>query len=255
VVPNEIGAVNISILERLQPAVHEAHLLLDFQRAAHQYLSITPSDDETTDWLALMQHHGAPTRLLDWTHSPYVALYFALEDANPAEPSALWAIDRNWVEKASVERLRDHDPGCPDPSDFRAMRRYINKTITSGGFPPVVVAVTPARLNERMMSQQGHFLCNLSHFESFGVTLFRMMHSSRSDQPLRKLKIEPGERIALLAILRRMNIHRASLFPGLDGFARSLGIELESRLEADKLSVQASLMSTLSPRPNDGDAS
>jgi len=48
-----------------------------------------------------------------------------------------------------------------------------------------------------------------------------------SDRPLRKLIIAPSERLALLKQLSKMNIHSASLFPGLDGFAGSLRVQLE----------------------------
>ena len=221
--------------QRLRPGDHEREILLEFQRGAHQHLFATPADDELVDWLALMQHYGAPTRLLDWTRSPYVALYFALEKPQTKERSALWAIDRKWMDKESARAIKKHDRRCPNPLDLRAMYRYINDILFKSDNPTVIVPATPLRMNNRMTAQQGHFLCNLSHAESFDVSLFRMLRNSWTRKPpVRKLLVDHENRIEMLKELRRMNIHSASLFPGLGGFAHSLAIQLEIELEADK---------------------
>jgi hypothetical protein len=81
---------NISSLARLSgdyPAL-ERHLIRNFRKYAHK---AAPGPTQW-DWLALGQHHGLPTRLLDWTFSPYVALHFATASW-PDDDAMLWAVD------------------------------------------------------------------------------------------------------------------------------------------------------------------
>src|SRR5437016_3319598 len=59
----------------------EKRLVREFRRTYHLYAQHVPDQESTLEWLALMQHHGAPTRLLDFSYSIYVAAYFALENA------------------------------------------------------------------------------------------------------------------------------------------------------------------------------
>ncbi len=59
----------------------EKALNREFRRAYHHYDGHVPSSNAKIEWLSLMQHYGAPTRLLDFTYSIYVAAHFAVEDA------------------------------------------------------------------------------------------------------------------------------------------------------------------------------
>jgi len=81
---------NTSSLARLSGdyAGLERHLIRNFRKYAHQ---AAPGPTEW-DWMALGQHHGLPTRLLDWTFSPLVALHFATASW-PADDALLWAVD------------------------------------------------------------------------------------------------------------------------------------------------------------------
>jgi hypothetical protein len=86
-------------------------------------------------------------------------------------------------------------------------------------------------LNERMAVQQGILLCKLFHEALISVTLMRMMiHPETPTQPVvRKLELDKSHRTEFLRRLKAMNIHRASLFPALDGFAQSLRLDLETK--------------------------
>src|SRR5262245_38664721 len=67
----------------------EINLLYEFKRRARPHTVIEPRSD--WEWLALAQHHGLPTRMLDWTQSPLIALYFALEGQEKCR-SSVWCI-------------------------------------------------------------------------------------------------------------------------------------------------------------------
>jgi len=143
------------------PHTFERDLLLRFQRRAHHYVPDPPDDDDQLDWLALMQHHGVPTRLLDWTFSPYVALYFAVESSLPDTDCSVWAIDTYWLSKQARENSLT-DEGFPTDPHKRALNEYLNRNLFNPGNPNVVVVADPIRMNERAAAQQGVFLCDLS---------------------------------------------------------------------------------------------
>jgi len=224
----ETDSTTSEIVDKLKPEENERALLREFQRAAHHHYPRTPALDQTVDWLALMQHHGAPTRMLDWTRSPYVALYFAMQSDQGTE-AALWAIDLKWLKERSNELLRRQEKNCPDVSDSDELDRYTNHILLRPDNDEIIVSASPKQLNERMLIQQGELLCNLRHGSAFSTILLGMLiHPSKVQrQVVSKIKVKKERRAEFIERLHRMNIHEASLFPGLDGFARSLGVRLD----------------------------
>lgn len=205
----------------------ECGLLREFQRRAHHYLPHVPEEKNYLEWFALMRHYGAPTRLLDWTYSFFVALYFAVESADKQQGCAVWAINSDWMRGPVDSVIRQHpnafwylrtDPNVEREKTFRAvfMRRP--------GIP-VVGAVNPHRLNERLTIQQGIFLCPGDVGKPFKDNLIELLRLGTDTQDnFRRLIVCPTEdsRRRILLRLHSMNMDRATLFPGLQGFAESL---------------------------------
>jgi FRG domain len=223
----------------------EEYVRQAFKRRAHHYLKYLPRDDEELEWMALMRHHGAPTRLLEWTRSPYVAAFFAIAEAGANEESALWAINLNAIKMEAIQMLRESacidQDGFGDPS--LSAPGIFGRVFLQRSSPPIVAPVEPARTNERAVSQQGIFLCSNDSMWGFEFALKGVLKSDRErvaawcrqenpesepyiPENLFKIYISPKARNAPLKELYRMNINYATLFPGLDGFARSLGTNI-----------------------------
>jgi hypothetical protein len=201
-------------------AVQEARILRIFQRKAHLFLSHIPPEHDHFQWLALMQHHGAPTRLLDVTWSPYVALFFALERG--ADTAAVWAFSPAPLSKR-VHQLRSGrlvDRGAASTWDETTYPKYF-----LGGQNPFVILGEPKIMNQRLIAQSGSFMIP-------GVLdppVERILANYRGSRSL-LVKIELNAnamRAEAMRALYGMNITHATLFPDLDGLARSMAYELE----------------------------
>lgn len=220
----------------------ERWMLHDFRRKVHLYMSTKIEKDNHFEWLALMQHHGSPTRLLDFTRSIYIALFFAIIDG--VEDSCIWAIN--------VHTLRDNllKNGDVNYSKNEALKdevnkhhiNYANKFIDKrsiGTFPSTIIPLEPILLSERLSKQQGLFLMptnpkvsfnkNLSgafnekeiQYSGMGISEFLEISDS-NDIRIIKFKISQSIYKELLKLLVEMNITFEILFPGIDGLAKSL---------------------------------
>jgi len=137
-----------------------------FARNLHRFVDRLPREDDAVEWFALMQHHGAPTRLLDWTYSFYVALFFAIERAMPGQSCAVWAINQQWLLETlkkypAMRRALEIDPSLKAPEAMAVLLE---------AEPSIVVPIVPYYVNERLAVQQGAFIASMNLNRSFMET-------------------------------------------------------------------------------------
>jgi len=92
-------------------AEYQAFREFQSKAALHMDVAQLPRSSDRLGWLAIMQHYGAPTRLLDFTYSPYVALYFALRQhgENESDSVDVWALDAASLRKRAIGISRQAD--------------------------------------------------------------------------------------------------------------------------------------------------
>ncbi|MGA3023293.1 MAG: FRG domain-containing protein [Bryobacteraceae bacterium] len=192
-----------------------------FQARSTKFLSNLPATDDTLEWLAMMRHWGMPTRLMDVTTSPHVALYFALCDrlaisaATPQPTNAtVWAIAH-----VPLRCLASRAVNLPDHTDLSDPGLFHEHLIHSR--KRIVAPVHPRTHNERLAAQQGTFLCVGDPDASFCENLLGCMPGTevRDQAVLYKFVIDNAAAPEILGRLSTMNIHQASLYPDLQGYA------------------------------------
>jgi hypothetical protein len=203
-------------------SAQESRILRIFKRKANNYSIDATAIKDDFEWMALMEHHGAPTRLLDFTWSPYVAAFFALEQAT--HDAIVWALDPGEImkmqgqvaDKLNLSSLTEADP---------RLSANLEKYFIHGEVPFVWVG-EPHNMNRRLLAQSGTFVVPSVLDESIEDILLK--NTQGTSNALFRLVLATREiREEGMSELYRMNITHASLFPDLIGLAKSLAYELE----------------------------
>ncbi|HXD32238.1 MAG TPA: FRG domain-containing protein [Pyrinomonadaceae bacterium] len=152
-----------------------------FKERALPYLTHQPTSD--WEWLAIAQHHGLPTRLLDWSYNPLAACYFAVEKAFDGD-SALYAFSTSRIVRTDVD----------SPFSINAIAKF-----------------RPPHITQRIIAQSGVFTVHPTPEEEF--------HGSGQ---VKIGLIANKVRKLLKRDLYKFGVNESTLFPGLDGIARDL---------------------------------
>ncbi|MFL6030187.1 MAG: FRG domain-containing protein [Gaiellaceae bacterium] len=175
--------------------------------------------DSVWNWLALAQHHGLPTRLLDWTYSPYVALHFATARARAFdEDGAVWVVDYVRAHELAPHKLREQlereGANVFTTEMIGAVAADFGELDKLGG--EFVVFVEPPSFDDRIVNQYALF--SLTSRPDVSLDEWLAEHPGL----LRKLVIPAALKWEVRDKLDQANITERVLFPGLDGLSRWL---------------------------------
>jgi hypothetical protein len=218
---NREGHTLVSSLVRLaEPGADTARLELSLLRNFRKYgHGEVTGADSIWDWLALGQHRGLPTRLLDWTYSPLVALHFATENtADFSHDGIVWCVNFVEANKRLPARLK------------RILREEGSDTFTVemlSAFPslrsfdalsrePFVVFLEPPAIDQRILNQLALF----SLMSSPSATLEDWLH--QHPDLCRRVIVPAALKWEIRDKLDQANVNERVLFPGLDGLSRWL---------------------------------
>jgi hypothetical protein len=189
---------------KLNREIYESEIISHFMKSAHLYLSSVPDRENKFDWLSLMQHYGTPTRMLDFTFSPYVALAFALSGIE--KEAAVYCVkfgDIMQIDKAYYDDIEKKYKTIMDK------QKELAKTL--------LLPFEPGFINARLQAQQGAFLIpntlTYSHDE--------ILEHYSNEEFVMKLIINIEDTHKMFMKLFQMNISYTNLFPGLEGFCKS----------------------------------
>jgi hypothetical protein len=185
----------------------EQNLALRFRQYAQTRYDKCPLHDDFCSWLFLAQHYGLPTRLLDWSESPLVSLFFAV-DANSELDASLYALHPR-----EMNRIVNGDHTLVPVTSFPANELF------RGAFDDRVelkktIAILSHELDSRMLVQQSAFTLHGNSDD--------LLKLPELERVIRTFNVPAASKGNIIAELASLGIRRRTLFPDLDSLAKDL---------------------------------
>lgn len=152
---------------RLDGTKSESTFLKRFKQSAAMLIDTNPKG--SFDWLFLMQHYGVPTRLLDWSESPLVALYFAVEnlEKHGTDDGALWLLYPSELNKNARINNKEEEGFIPSFDDEELESYSVESLKNNARIQLLPVATIATRNNPRIQAQLGVF--TIHHHENIPI--------------------------------------------------------------------------------------
>jgi len=170
----------------------ESYLIREFERFSYPYLKNEPSND--IDWLVHAQHHGLPTRLLDWSENPLKALFFAVEDRSFGDVDGA-------IHLCSPEQV---GPSTKDIHEGEGGQFFCSSYI-----------------NDRISAQEGVF--SIPYIDKTNDNFTKSLDVVTEDLlTYEKVRIPKEFKPNIRNQLNKIGINHRTIFPGLDGISKML---------------------------------
>lgn len=199
----------------------------EFKRRGLPMIAERPPRDDW-EWYSLMQHYGAPTRLLDWTDSALVALYFAINSfrtdrqTGPADEPAVWALNP-WKLNSKFEI---EGPAVSDDEDDEDVQCYLPEPFyNTDEIPEYPIALDPTFIAQRMLVQHSHF--TLHGTDVRGIDEMKAELDLENDLVKIKIRSEDESLKILRQRIALLGITETTIFPDLGGLGRELSFEYD----------------------------
>jgi hypothetical protein len=192
----------------------ERHLLRNFRKYARRDSVL---HDSIWDWLAVAKHHSLPTRLLDWSYSPYVALHFATaHQGHYGVDAAIWCVDyvraKQFLPRRMHEILDAEGANTFTAELLEQAARSLDE-LDALEDEPFVVFFEPPSLDDRIVNQYALF----SMMTSAAARLDEWL--AEHDELVRRIVLPAELKWEVRDKLDQANITERVLFPGLDGLS------------------------------------
>jgi hypothetical protein len=190
---------------------NENQIIQQFRSMGPIYGGLNIPRSNTNEWLYLMQHTGAPTRLLDWTAGLLPGLFFALQEDHPV----LWMIDPNQLNALAGIPLPTNEYPMAWGNEASPAMRNIEAAFRQGnGAVRYPVGFIPTFIHPRMAAQKSRFTAHGS--EQLSITTIEGLDH------LHKFSLDPNSRTEILSDLNLCGISYSSMFPDHDGLGKEM---------------------------------
>ncbi len=201
------------VTQRLEPVI-----LRNFQKYAHRN---TGQNDSIWNWLAIAAHHGLPTRLLDWTNSPHIAMHFAtIELTRYDKDGVIWCADQHQIRRqylpVALRHALERESAAVFTVDILYRLADSLEAFDHLSQIPFVIFLEPPALDERIVNQFALF--SMMSSPTARLNDWMMQHPDT----FRRIIIPAELKWEVRDKLDQMNITERILFPGLDGLSNWL---------------------------------